>query len=137
MARECCGYSIIVLNSSWDIFFYLFYCTRYTRRGDHQTPLLVHVCRGAVSDCDWDLSVTIDPADLSRLPGSQGTAGLFSPVFTPLTSTPPATRQGRTLRPEQIIESNNQEKYLSRSHQQSNTSQLVGWEQICTLLVDG
>ena len=32
------------------------------------------------SDCDWDLSVTIDLADLSRQPAS---AGLFSPVFTP------------------------------------------------------
>ena len=39
-----------------------------------------HVCCVPGSDCDWDLSVTIDLADLSRQPAS---AGLFSPVFTP------------------------------------------------------
>ena len=39
--------------------------------------------------CDWDLSVTIDLADLSRQPAS---AGLFSPVFTPDWQQQPAGR---------------------------------------------
>ena len=89
MARkECLPGVSSYYYSNFELMIFVLFVLLYSlysawRSPETESALLCHVCSVLGAGCDWDLSVTIDLADLSRLAGSPRTAGLFSPVFTP------------------------------------------------------